>query len=326
MTDIIYDSKLIAKSPASVFRDDLREVSGHVSSADPLVNFLYLLMRDEVTPGVVAKILEDSIDEETTVFTNGWLASYAGYVAKILKKPVDDGYRAAAVLGSLHGPFAFGENSYALIIKIDGLHQREIHLPFDKRLNHMLDINEVVDSINEAFEMEIAFHDGYGRLLLQSPIRGPASAIDLYAVKNAAYNALGLTVGKYEGRIDEVTTDKPKGEFVAETVSISHFAATLSSKEGPFDLNSLNYRLFVEVDDNEPIIIGLVGSSLYTTEVACQINTAVDANIAFDDGSGRLLLQSTITGRESCIKILDIDDNAYDVLGLEIGESRGSDA
>jgi hypothetical protein len=59
------------------------ERSGKFTSRNPLVSFLYELMRDHVPPGVVEGILDDRGAIETT-FTNGWLARYAQDVARRL--------------------------------------------------------------------------------------------------------------------------------------------------------------------------------------------------------------------------------------------------
>jgi len=67
------------------FTETMREASGKVSSTDPLVSFLYLLMRDELPTGTVVGLLKTCSDEKT-VFTNGWLAKMAIYVAERLRK------------------------------------------------------------------------------------------------------------------------------------------------------------------------------------------------------------------------------------------------
>jgi hypothetical protein len=55
-----------------------------VSSRDPLVGFLYVLMRDHLTPGTVEGILMEHVEraaEKERVFSNGWLAEHAKDVA-----------------------------------------------------------------------------------------------------------------------------------------------------------------------------------------------------------------------------------------------------
>lgn len=63
----------------------LRKRSGSVCSTDPLVSFLYILMRDHVPAGVVEGIVRDHAvpaqESGGTVFTNGYLAFYAKDVA-----------------------------------------------------------------------------------------------------------------------------------------------------------------------------------------------------------------------------------------------------
>lgn len=66
----------------------LRERSGDIESEDPLVTFLYILMRDHVTPGVIEGIMFEHVqyDEGGNKFTNGWLANYCKDIAERLRK------------------------------------------------------------------------------------------------------------------------------------------------------------------------------------------------------------------------------------------------
>ena len=63
----------------------MRERSGKFASKSKLIGFLYLLMRDHIPPGIVEEILNDCDTENTTVYTNGWLAQYAEDIANRLK-------------------------------------------------------------------------------------------------------------------------------------------------------------------------------------------------------------------------------------------------
>lgn len=61
------------------FLENMRNRSGRVTSRDPLVEFFYLLIRDEVPLHKVEDIvreIEKNIDEDV-LFTNGWMANYA---------------------------------------------------------------------------------------------------------------------------------------------------------------------------------------------------------------------------------------------------------
>ena len=63
----------------------LRRESGEVDSADPYVDFLYTLMRDEIPPGRLEAIvteMEEHAESGNTEFTNGWLARYAKNLSK----------------------------------------------------------------------------------------------------------------------------------------------------------------------------------------------------------------------------------------------------
>ncbi len=63
----------------------LRQRSGNVTSDSNLVEFLYLLMRDHATPGVVEELVRITRKGGSdTLFSNGWLARYAEDVAQRL--------------------------------------------------------------------------------------------------------------------------------------------------------------------------------------------------------------------------------------------------
>jgi hypothetical protein len=62
---------------------EMRDRSGSVASEDPLVSFLYVLMRDVAPPGVIEELVGS---RELTIFTNGWLANYAKDIAERLRK------------------------------------------------------------------------------------------------------------------------------------------------------------------------------------------------------------------------------------------------
>ena len=61
--------------------ESIRIISGQVTSTDPLVTFLYLLMRDVVVPGRVEEIASIALKCSKSEFTNGWLANHAKNLA-----------------------------------------------------------------------------------------------------------------------------------------------------------------------------------------------------------------------------------------------------
>ena len=69
--------------------NDIRRRSGEVDSNDPLVAFLYLLMRDHVLPGDVEGVLKQVTPSNGYRFCNGWLASHAADIARRLR-PSDE--------------------------------------------------------------------------------------------------------------------------------------------------------------------------------------------------------------------------------------------
>lgn len=67
--------------------NQLREKSGKVISKDPLVSFLYELMRDHLPAGTVETLINGTLwpGSEEVLFTNGFLARYAENLAEILR-------------------------------------------------------------------------------------------------------------------------------------------------------------------------------------------------------------------------------------------------
>ncbi|MFA5023390.1 MAG: hypothetical protein WC523_00335 [Patescibacteria group bacterium] len=67
---------------------ELRDITGHITYDDPLVDFFYLLMRDELPIGKVERLVRDSFNppgKGETVFTNGWLAQYSKNLADMIR-------------------------------------------------------------------------------------------------------------------------------------------------------------------------------------------------------------------------------------------------
>jgi hypothetical protein len=66
----------------------MHERSGVVRSNDPLVAFLYVVLRDHVQPGTIESIMLNHVEYTTTgqsVYSNGWLAAYAQDLASRLR-------------------------------------------------------------------------------------------------------------------------------------------------------------------------------------------------------------------------------------------------
>jgi len=77
------------------FTDQLRDDSGHVKSKDPLVGFLYTLMRDHLPTGTVEQLVQETQygKNKECLYTNGWLAEYAENLAqRISQVPTDQKY------------------------------------------------------------------------------------------------------------------------------------------------------------------------------------------------------------------------------------------
>lgn len=65
--------------------EEIREISGSVNSSDPLVSFLYRLMRDEIPVGRIELLITEAVNYSNTTYTNGWLAQYAVNLAESLR-------------------------------------------------------------------------------------------------------------------------------------------------------------------------------------------------------------------------------------------------
>ncbi len=61
----------------------LRQASGAINNNRQIVAFLYILMRDHLTPGVIESLVTQSNNTPGNdfIFTNGWLAQYAENIA-----------------------------------------------------------------------------------------------------------------------------------------------------------------------------------------------------------------------------------------------------
>lgn len=65
----------------------LRKESGERRYNDPLVSFMYHLIRDHLPAGVVEGLVWRSIKGADALYSNGWLADYANNIATRLKTP-----------------------------------------------------------------------------------------------------------------------------------------------------------------------------------------------------------------------------------------------
>lgn len=67
----------------------IRERSGSIDSDDPMVAFIYTLVRDHVPPSTVETIIKDivKVSKDRYEFSNGWLAQYAKDITERLRQP-----------------------------------------------------------------------------------------------------------------------------------------------------------------------------------------------------------------------------------------------
>jgi uncharacterized protein YodC (DUF2158 family) len=86
-------TRLLSREEYTVKSRDtlLKEASGTVTSDDPMVGFVYDLLRDYVRPGDMERAVENNLYKGTCTFSNGWLAKYAKDVVETLTKPLENG-------------------------------------------------------------------------------------------------------------------------------------------------------------------------------------------------------------------------------------------
>jgi hypothetical protein len=83
--------KKVSDPPDDPYAMALRLRSGNVTTCDPLVCFLYILMRDHLSQGAVEYIMlqleaeDNRFSRRRTPLTNGWLAAYAKDIVKRLQ-------------------------------------------------------------------------------------------------------------------------------------------------------------------------------------------------------------------------------------------------
>lgn len=67
--------------------EEMRAASGNIVSEDKLTLFMYILLRDHFSVGLLEKIVSDIESSEAKVFsfTNGWVAQYAINLSKRIK-------------------------------------------------------------------------------------------------------------------------------------------------------------------------------------------------------------------------------------------------
>lgn len=84
--------ELIRRPPITAYtresnQDILRRESGGYTTDNMFTSFFYSLLRDYISPGEFQKALEDTSTKDTEhVLSNGYLAQYAEFVYRQLKK------------------------------------------------------------------------------------------------------------------------------------------------------------------------------------------------------------------------------------------------
>lgn len=152
--------------------------------------------------------------------------------------------------------------------------------------------------------------------------------VDLYGSRATA----GGDAANVEGIIEQIMGRKvlavpmiPTSQPLAVTTATS--GATLGGQLGPFLITTgTNDNLLIDVDNAGGVAITLTAGLHQTVEVARQINVALGVTVAFDNGYGQLLLQSTTTTGTSEIDVQATASSAYTTLGLTIGVYIGTAA
>lgn len=64
----------------------LRDASGNRKSTDPLVHFLYLLMRDHMPAGTVEGLVREAIKNADAKYSNGFIVDYVEHILAQMRK------------------------------------------------------------------------------------------------------------------------------------------------------------------------------------------------------------------------------------------------
>ncbi len=161
-------------------------------------------------------------------------------------------------------------------------------------------------------------------------IRGLNYFYYIVSVGSAASNTgVGLTPpGKlrssryYTQTYDGAVLKRPSGD--------SPYAAKLKgNKAGPFYIKGgVNDKLKIQIDTSSAVDItipadSVAGDIVQINTIVSLINLALSMNVAYDNGFGYLWFTSPTIGADSKIEILNISENAYATLGLNIGTQSG---
>ena len=117
----------------------------------------------------------------------------------------------------------------------------------------------------------------------------------------------------------------PSNKVLSVTAATS--AAVLGNELDPFIITAgVDDAMLLDIDNAGGVPITLTAGLRNAAQVAAEINTAIGATVAYDNGYGALLLQSTTTGVASEIDIQNVAANAYTILGLTVAVTIGSAA
>ena len=64
---------------------NLSNESGNIVIKNKLASFIYVLLRDYITPGKIEDIISNNTSNKRVKYSNGWLAKYAENIANRLK-------------------------------------------------------------------------------------------------------------------------------------------------------------------------------------------------------------------------------------------------
>jgi len=81
------DVKILGREKMKLGRENtsLRARSGNIDVNDPLVSFLYDLLRDHLAPGLVERLVQEAVTYPNVMYTNGYIAKYCQDLAARLR-------------------------------------------------------------------------------------------------------------------------------------------------------------------------------------------------------------------------------------------------
>jgi len=110
-------------------------------------------------------------------------------------------------------------------------------------------------------------------------------------------------------------------------IAAATYAQHIGTRQGDFEIVAgTNDTIKVDIDNGGADTVTLTPGLRTPGQICADINTEVGKFVAYADGRGRVVIQSTTTGGTSEVDIQAVANDAYTTLGLTVGVYTGADA